>query len=124
MTSDQIKELRKLAEAASPGEWVQGFLYDGTDWVPSKDGGQVRFLNGKVVSVAMDLQSKNVRYADAAFVAAANPTAILSLLARVEELESNIELWSHQKAWLLKSHADLAVKLAIAQQDKGKEIKP
>jgi len=70
MTQEQINELRKLAEDATPGPWIKrGYVPGigcGVDWV---------------TAVAHHTTS-----ADADFIAAANPAAMLELIDYVEYL--------------------------------------
>ena len=80
------QELRKLAEAATQGEWKwdgnvcdydpyneSPWLVDAKDSYPPILGGQIKCTNT----------------ANAAFIAAANPAAILALLDRVEKAEKD-----------------------------------
>lgn len=131
MTSDQIKELRRLAEVATPGPWVHR----------NNDGsiGSVDAVSGPMVAQTQAMrtpgeQCNKERNANAAFIAAANPTAILSLIARIEALEQDakhlhVKLagetlradqgWERYEA-ANKSRNALEAAM-VAQQDKGKE---
>ncbi len=66
-----IQELKRLAEAATPGPWENGCY-------------EVYEVNGSA-----DRICKGASAEDSAFIAAANPTAILSLLTRIEALEQD-----------------------------------
>ena len=70
MTQEQINELRKLAEAATPGPWIK------RGYVPGIGCG----VDG-VTAVAHHTTS-----ADADFISAANPAAILALIQQRDEL--------------------------------------
>ena len=65
-----IEELKRLAEAATPGPWYVGFF-------------------GKfcVVGIGSDMQEPDAKY-----IAAANPAAVLELIAEVERLQEELEL--------------------------------
>jgi hypothetical protein len=83
-------ELRERAEAATPGPWRAGVhpvQDDSVVWGPGSeeflanvDGDQV--LGG----VAYDVNAANAR-----FIAAANPAAVLHLLRERDELEAKLE---------------------------------
>ena len=70
MTQEQINELRKLAEDATPGPWIK------RGYVPGIGCG----VDG-VTAVAHHTTS-----ADADFISAANPAAILALIQQRDEL--------------------------------------
>ncbi|MFN7610550.1 MAG: ead/Ea22-like family protein, partial [bacterium] len=74
-------ELRRLAEAATPGEWkstyVKGHAFD-----------QVFVEN---VDLICDVYGRTS--ADAAYIAAANPARILALLDEVEALKRERDKW-------------------------------
>lgn len=71
MDGKSLADLRRLAEAATPGPWEQsegGMYVDVVD-----DDSQV---------------AEVIRRADAAFIAAANPAAVLALLDEIERLRA------------------------------------
>lgn len=79
MTRDEMQELKRLAESATPGPWRASL--DGTEqdgWVMGPNGACDYLTTGYEGEMA----AKDVR-----FIAAANPAAVLSLIARIEELE-------------------------------------
>lgn len=82
-------ELRRLAEAATPGQWVTDDEEIGGGgkivaiYVAHKDGGRI----GQVFANCLVPTDAKCR-ANAAFMAAANPTAVLSLLSECESLSS------------------------------------
>lgn len=76
--TDEERELKRLAEGATPGPWqheVKSFG-DPIDFV---------FAGAAPIAQAMGETGK-----DAALIAAANPTTVLRLLARIEELEERV----------------------------------
>lgn len=81
-----LEALRKLAEAATPGPW------EATGWAP-KDADWLEPPNCIVDSphgLIADTSESDRDEADAAFIAAANPTAVLSLCDRVAALEREL----------------------------------
>ena len=79
------EELRRLAEAATPGPWVSGD--------PSFGNGNAQMI----VSISdramgRDIQGPNLRPAlfDAEFIAAANPAAVLGLLDQLDAAEAKL----------------------------------
>ena len=70
MTQEQINELRKIAEDATPGPWIK------RGYVPGIGCG----VDG-VTAVAHHTTS-----ADADFISAANPAAVLELIAEIERV--------------------------------------
>ena len=81
------KELRRLAQAATPGPWVSQGRYIGTPRHMSYIG-EVRDQCG-------NWSDTEKSRADAAFISAANPAAISELLDRLEAAEKDA---AHQKA--------------------------
>lgn len=77
-----FQKLRESAEKATPGEWQQGFLHDGHEFIPSNNSGRVQKSDGTTFVPGS--------YEDAAFIAAANPSAILSLLDKIDAQEKEI----------------------------------
>ena len=77
MTRDEMQELRRLAEGATPGPWKAAL--NGTD-----ESGWVQDANSDSMTVGYEgeMAAKDVRY-----IAAANPAVVLALIARIEELE-------------------------------------
>lgn len=93
MTLDK-QRLRELAEKATPGEWRELARCDNAgdddacgiacDFIPPG----YRYAPNIVASDAYDECSHPMRRADAAFIAAANPTAVLELLEENERLQA------------------------------------
>jgi hypothetical protein len=80
-TGADVEELKRLAEAATPGPWKQ------TDWQSCDepiDAG-VATESGQAVAGTMQLE-------DATFIAAANPQAVLALIAEIARLKARLEI--------------------------------
>lgn len=82
ITSEQIAELKRLAERTQQGKWVfeagiGGYLVK----TPEK---------GHTIAVVHQAKASGTEYLDgcfnAAFIAAANPATILALIAEIERL--------------------------------------
>jgi Ead/Ea22-like protein len=81
-------ELRKLAEAATPGPWqVINGHYPG-----------FREIEGPSFRVSIVMSATNLTFSDgtqretdAAFIAAANPQTILELLDKIDQLQAEID---------------------------------
>jgi hypothetical protein len=126
LTLQRLEELEKVAKAATPGPWEQdctvksdGTYGSGEDANEGYDTYEVfqtltgkkifDFLNSEVVCVeeeydedgrtAWDAEAS----ANAAFIAAANPATILSLLDHIKRMQEALE--RARKAWL--DYADL-----------------
>ncbi|QEL55460.1 ead/Ea22-like family protein [Chromobacterium paludis] len=92
LTPDQLSALRAAAEAATPGPWRTGgskpdglheITVYGSQVVIDTDIGPKVLLEGN-----SNFQAESV--ANAAYIAAANPAAILALLAHVDVQEARI----------------------------------
>ncbi len=96
-----MTDLRRLAEAATPGPWHwEGDAPDGapehcphgTEWTDHgpdllpADSGPPDYKS-VITSSGFDASSLHISDADAAYIAAANPQAVLALLDRVARLE-------------------------------------
>jgi hypothetical protein len=82
MTKEQRDELKRLAEAASDGPWYSGEGYEQGDpgfYIASKPTG--------LIIVSEDTLRQN----DSAFIAAANPQAVMELLATIERLDGELQ---------------------------------
>lgn len=88
-TEASLEELERLAREATPGPWE---LQDGSSWrrIGTRDGnGNVLCPYNSPSDQHPDLcagRGEDV-YANLRFIVAANPSAVLSLLSRVKELE-------------------------------------
>lgn len=118
------KELRKLAQAATPGGWY----VEGNDVYGCKDVTDGEEEWHPVIACADD--DEPVKYeSNAAFIAAANPETILELLDRLEaaekerdELRIKIEAMEKQEpvAWLHESRRDSDVVTSAVKHVWGK----
>ncbi|MFG3398684.1 ead/Ea22-like family protein [Pseudomonas sp. NPDC077408] len=72
-------ELKKLAEAATPGPWS----YDGSYICPARVEGETTYVESWS-AIADSHQMENVR-----FIAAANPATVLELIAENERLKAD-----------------------------------
>jgi hypothetical protein len=115
-------ELKRLAEAATQGQWSRdtrkfgGVVYGGPiqHWVNGSGQSQVAMTTGA------DWMRPGETEANADFIAAANPAAILDLLAEIERLKGG---QGEPVAWLLipsggrlgKKHVHLASEINSAE---------
>lgn len=88
----QYDELKRLAEAATQGTWTH--LKHGV----IKGGPAVQFTNGSsqqqiVMTTGADWMKAGEQYANADFIAAANPAAVLALIAENEQLAKTADCW-------------------------------
>lgn len=82
MTQEQINELRKLAQAATPGAWVVNddpLVNEGAPHLMTEDGYAIADFWGNESSLGLKGNERN-----AAYIAAANPAAVLELIAEVD----------------------------------------
>lgn len=93
-----ITELEELAQKATPGPWHASARTTARNCpqslVVSENGlvAEVKSLRG---SLHLYGSRNDVRAWDAAWIAAANPAFILTLLAEIERLDKLVELWRH-----------------------------
>lgn len=84
MTRDALLELKKLAEAATPGPWwIQGAQSD-YELMGAKTGSQNGWALGTRI-MELDTWKMEPSRANAEFIAAANPSTILALIAEIEK---------------------------------------
>lgn len=129
MTNDEMQQLKALAEAATPGPWecdealtpwriasgevVGGdgtgvsVVFTGYDWHvkvgEEPDTGSAIYESiGEPATIV-----EGARNADATFMAAANPKAVLALIAKVESLAADAERYR----WLREPTSDVALVL-------------
>lgn len=87
-----MSNLRDLAKDATPGPWSRSGVrrkFEGADShmvYATVDGKEIG-----IAAVWFDPRTGD-GFTDAAYIAAANPTAILALYARIEELEGALEV--------------------------------
>lgn len=79
MTTDRT-QLRALATAATPGPW---------EYIPTAPNRGVDFVRTELGPTVCDFGGYPPTRADAAFIAAANPTAVLALLDEIERLRES-----------------------------------
>lgn len=87
MTLD-INELRRLAQAATPGPWKCEDA--GFKWIISKPGDG--YISREVCKLDGSTMSAFRQKENGPFIAAANPTAISELLNRLEAAEKDVAL--------------------------------
>jgi len=110
MTREEMQELKRLAESATPGEWRIGRVYRkcsrdhgspfggghggpdcvyeefGRDTVYDAEGTSLYADSGaEVVGGCPD--GASISEPNARYIAAANPAVVLALIARIEDLE-------------------------------------
>ena len=90
LTDDRLAELRKIAEAATPGDWCVGVDRDGTAVAIDCGDGYADVLQGGPVS-CMDycyggVSTVEARDADWAHMVAFDPPTVLALLSDVKRL--------------------------------------
>ena len=81
MNKSEREELKRLAEAATPGKWSTDICQIDKSWLKGR-------LQNCVVNPSGVVAIVSESDPDAAFIAAANPAAIQSLLAYVGRLEA------------------------------------
>lgn len=84
MTQEQIDELRKLAQAATPGPWVVNgdpLVNEGAPHLMTEDGYAIADFWGNESSLGLKGNERNADY-----IAAANPAAIIALIQQRDEL--------------------------------------
>lgn len=89
MTPD-LKELERLARAATPGPWT----YDGDTWelsAPSRKG-KVEIAT---IETGWTEPMESEQQANIAYILAANPAAILSLIAELEQARKDAERFNY-----------------------------
>lgn len=104
---DKFSELKATALAATPGPWESEYddWSDGDDALISSESrdGMVAIakVNGGGEESGYDEPFSSEQQANAAFIAAANPAAVLALLAEYDAsqkaLKSVTELWNEQR---------------------------
>ncbi|MBJ7371814.1 MAG: hypothetical protein JHD19_10250 [Pseudomonas sp.] len=77
-----LAKLKRVAEAATSGPWERG---DGNEVMVSEEGDEA-YWSWEQAGPAQIHGSGNQPIADADFIAAANPAAVLALIAEIERL--------------------------------------
>ena len=128
MTPD-LKELERLARAATPGPWT----YDGDTWelsAPSRKG-KVEIAT---IETGWTEPMESEQQANIAYILAANPAAILSLIAELEQAKKDAGRYrwlvsqpdggffhpvfavNNFLSWKSKAQYDAAIDAAIAKE--------
>jgi len=85
----EFDELKKLAEAATPGLWVindEHSIDEGGPHLMTADGYAIADFWGNDSSLGLKKNEQNATY-----IASASPETILALIARLEAAESELE---------------------------------
>ena len=88
MTDTELDALEAAAKAATPGPWKDSF----DDVLAYKDNLLCEYRTLRIKSIDIDIDGEN----NAAYIAAANPTAILELIAELRETKRKMKLY---KQW-------------------------
>lgn len=100
MTKEKLAELARLAEAATPGPWTALFVFGSSDLPISICRETGRTINIAGVECPDDEYICEVHpealnpSPDFRFIAAANPEAVLGLIARIEKLEAALQFYA------------------------------
>ena len=128
-------ELARLAEAATPGPWAYRDMTPNTYGPAFVDADDVRNLAicgeavGRSETHGFCLQvDSEVRMANAAFIAAANPAAVLALLSEIAALrgehkltlQDGSEAWCSDAAW--RWFQEWAVRLEQAERQRDEAV--
>lgn len=99
-------ELRKLAEAATPGPWV---TMDGVHslWIDAPEKGQ------HIADVFRHIKNQPNGFPNAAFIAAANPTAVLALLDELTALRAKVKALEDALAPFAKEDEELTEQMEV-----------
>lgn len=103
--TDAEKELKRLAQAATPGPWKH-FTQTYGEWTVV--GGGETTLQHAIADCRADKLTKAQNAANGEFIAATDPSAVLALLERIEALE--------------KQAADAGLKGAKEEREKNARI--
>lgn len=110
--SDKYAELRRLAEAATPGPWesVKRSEYDGSDYFLIQT--QEERNGWEIAEIRMDVPHEN-----AAFIAAANPSTILSIIDELEACRNDAERYRTYRQGMINPEAfDQNIDAAMQEQ--------
>jgi Ead/Ea22-like protein len=97
--SIDLDKLEALAKAATPGEWVampaisERWSGEGNRTTQRVDAGYIKLLvcnSWELPRGAEQSECQIKGFANAAFIAAANPPTVLALIERIRELEAEI----------------------------------
>jgi hypothetical protein len=79
-----IEELKRLAEAATPGPWMPDLCQVGKEWLKGR-------IQNCVVNDAGVVAIVSESDPDAAYIAAANPAAVLEFIRQRDELLAELK---------------------------------
>ncbi|MHA5404918.1 ead/Ea22-like family protein [Pseudomonas aeruginosa] len=96
-------ELRRLAKAATPGPWVTDAQQNGAIFNIESESGDLCIAMSQENPASTRLEMNEQRRVNAEFIAAANPQAILGLIADLEEARNGME---YQPIMRLKNELD------------------
>ncbi|HHX6500983.1 TPA: ead/Ea22-like family protein [Pseudomonas aeruginosa] len=85
-------KLKELAERATPGPWVVDAQQSGAIFNIESESGDLCIAMSQENPASTRLEMNEQRRVNAEFIAAANPQAILGLIAEVERLRSRLEI--------------------------------
>jgi hypothetical protein len=80
-----IEDMKQKAEAATPGPWVPGLLSLSKNWIKG------RFSEGVLTESEYPIAACSESRNDAAYIAAANPAAVLELIRQRDELLAELK---------------------------------
>lgn len=95
MTPSTVRSLKQIAEAATPGPWDDYYETGIQPCVMAYDENDKGLRS--IRAFIADTQFAN----DRAFIAAANPEAVLGLIARIEKLEAALQFYADEANWYL-----------------------
>lgn len=96
ITNEELARLKELAEAATPGPW------EATRQTDDECNFIGYFIEAGDKAISDDATAPD--HADALHIAAANPAAILALIAKVESLAADAERWKKFERALRNGH--------------------
>lgn len=107
MTAVDHAELKRLAEGATPGPWTTCVRMGGDAIVdaPSRPVARIDYRRDEAS-----------RYAEAAFIAAANPAVVLALLSEIEGLKAERDTARAGRSIIAGGSMDMAVMYASANE--------
>ncbi len=98
--NDSTVRLKQLAEEATPGPWTVG----------KDDASHLIFYpydTGETDLSRIVISDTEVSMGDKRFIAAANPEAVLGLIARIEKLEAALRFYADHNNWMVTRKDDL-----------------
>lgn len=98
-------ELRRLAEAATPGPWYAGHLSDDDStcncrYILADDGRMGAVASVHVDDGENDCPPLEEAKANQRYIAAASPDVVLSLIQRVEAMEAALAFYADKANWI------------------------